>query len=240
METRRSCICWLFTVALALGLSSVMAAGADKIKTSDQQLPLDQTLYSGWRSSQVLGDRVFSKNGEYLGTVRNIVVADDGKIIALISEEAGIGITPEFVFRLSWNDVVKPPHGGVVIADLADVKSKQFGLFPLPLNGSEDKKSQGEEFLLSKVLGDYARLQTGAGYGLVKDVVFSQQGRLLAVLVARDASRGGGTLAFSYPGRTGRWSPSAGYYGLPYVTGDEADQAGLRVDLKKFEKSTDG
>ena len=237
---QRTCKGLLFIVAFALGVSFSAPAVADKIGTSERNSSLEQTLYSGWRSSQILGSHVFSKGGEYLGAVRNIVVADDGQIKALIAEEAGIGVTPEFIFRLPWNDVVKPLRRGIVIADLTDARSSQYGLFPVPLGEPDEKRSQGEDFLVSKVLGDYARLQTGAGYGLVKDAVFSQQGRLLAVLVARDAARGGGTLAFPYPGRTGPWAPSAGYYGLPYVTGEQADGAGLRVDPKKFGDSIAG
>ncbi|KRR20494.1 hypothetical protein CQ13_32390 [Bradyrhizobium retamae] len=218
---------------MALGLCS--AARADTDQKAGQQLPLEQTLYSGWRGSQLLGSHIFSKMGEYLGRIRNIVVADNGQVKALVAEGAGIGITPEFVFRLPWEDVVKPVREGVLIADLTDVRSRQYGLFPLPLVEPDENKPQVEDFLVTKVLGDYARLQTGAGYGLVKDVVFSQQGRMLAVLVARDAAQGGGTLAFPYPGGTGRWSPSASYYGLPFVTAEQADRAGLRVDPKRFE-----
>jgi hypothetical protein len=87
---------------------------------------------------------------------------------------------------------------------------------------------------VTELLGDYARLKTGQGYGHVEDVVFSQQGRMLAVLIARDAAAGSGTYAFKYPGQTGRWDAKMSYYGLPYVTPDQANERGYAVDMRKF------
>jgi len=243
MIRQRLYACCLLIAAAAMGLPS--AASAESNKPAGQEQSLEQAIYAGWRSSKMLGSHVFSKRGEYLGTVQNIVIADNGQVKALIAEEAGIGITPEFIFRLPWNDVVKPVHRGALIADLADVRSQQYGLFPLPFAGSKEagtkeNDSKNEDYLVTQVLGDYARLQTGAGYGLVKDVVFSQQGRMLAVLVARDASQGGGTIAFPYPGQTGRWSPNASYYGLPFVTGEQAERGGVRIDPRKFQDAAAG
>lgn len=88
------------------------------------------------------------------------------------------------------------------------------------------------------MIGDYTRLQAGQGYGYVSDLVFSQDGKLLDVLVSRGASAGGGTYAFSYPDDTGKWSPGMSYYGLPYVTGDQATRAGVRVDLSRFDRQS--
>ena len=238
MNRQQLCARWLLVVAVACG--HALPANAESSKSVRQEQSREQTIYSGWRSSTMLGSHVFSKKGEYLGTVQNIVIADDGQVKALIAEEAGIGITPEFVFRLPWNDVVKPVHRGALIADLSDVRSQQYGLFPMPYGGSKESGAKEDDFLVTKVLGDYARLQTGAGYGLVKDAVFSQQGRLLAIIVAREKFKGGGTIAFPYPGQTGRWSPSASYYGLPFVTGEQAERGGLRIDSKKFEDATGG
>ena len=65
----------------------------------------------------------------------------------------------------------------------------------------------------------------------------SKGGRLLAVLVWRDAG-GGGIYAFPWPGATGKWSADMSYYGLPYVTDDQARQAGLHVDLGRFQRQS--
>jgi hypothetical protein len=77
-------------------------------------------------------------------------------------------------------------------------------------------------------------LQTGLAFGYVSDIIFSPDANMLAVLVLRDATAGRGLYAFGFPGTTGRWDPSAGYYGLPYVTTDQANAAAIRVDPKRF------
>jgi hypothetical protein len=99
---------------------------------------------------------------------------------------------------------------------------------------------QPDEFRITQVIGDYARLQAGQAYGYVGDAVFSPSGALLAVLIVRDATAGGGTFAFGFPGSIGAWNPRVGYYGLPYVTAEQAGLAALRVDAGRFEDSDAG
>lgn len=214
---------------LAFAIAAMPVSAMAQQSKPESEKPLAQFLYKGIRTSDLLGSPVFSKKGEHLGRVRNVVLADDGSVKAIISEQAGIGITPEFVFRLPWDKVVQPVRPGVLVADLSDARSHQFGLF------AQDTEKKQPDFLVTEVLGDYARLQPGLGYGYVRDVVIAPEGRMIAVLVARDATMGGGTVAFPYPGRTGRWSPEMSYYGLPFVTVEQANNAALKVDAKQFE-----
>jgi hypothetical protein len=126
--------------------------------------------------------------------------------------------------------VTRTPARDSVAVDLSTGQWPQYGLFP----GTDGVMTLPREFRLTEVLGDYARLQTGYGYGYVTDVVFSGDGRMIAVLISRDAAAGGGTFAFPYPGTTGPWDPALSYYGLPFVTESQATMAGLRVDPKRF------
>jgi hypothetical protein len=57
---------------------------------------------------------------------------------------------------------------------------------------------------------------------------------MMAVLVARDKQAGGGTIAFTYPDRMGKWSPAMSYYGLPYITAEQANHAGMTVNMRAF------
>ncbi|WP_201863867.1 PRC-barrel domain-containing protein [Microvirga soli] len=188
-------------------------------------------LYRGWRAQQLLGQSVMRKGGDRVGTVRDLIIDAEGRLAAMVMEGGGSLGIPDAVYRIQWDEVdLTPGHDGIRTG-LADNSEKpQYGLFP----GTEGVPTVPREFRLTEVLGDYARLQTGYGYGYVSDAVFDKSGRLIAMLIARDVASGGGTYAFPYPGTTGRWDPGAGYYGLPFVTASQAQMAGLRVDSTKF------
>ncbi|MBM1170015.1 PRC-barrel domain-containing protein [Microvirga arabica] len=188
-------------------------------------------LYTGWRAQQLLGQPVMRKGGNRIGTVRDLIIDADGRLAAMVMEGGGALGIPDAVYRIPWDEVDLTPGQDGVSTGLANNSEKpQYGLFP----GTEGVPTAPREFRLTEVLGDYARLQTGYGYGYVSDAVFDKSGRLIAVLIARDVASGGGTYAFPYPGTTGRWDPAAGYYGLPFVMDSQAQMAGLRVDPTKF------
>lgn len=214
-------------VALLLGAIGLVPMPALASPTAPTPGAISDEIYDGLLASGLIDSHIFSRDGKYLGRVRNVAIRDSGQIEALIVERERISIADDAVFRVSWDRIVKPVHPGILIAGVVDFSGPEFGLFP-------ETKPAGENFLVSEVLGEYARLQAGQGYGYVKDAVFDTNGNLLAVLIARDVQAGGGTFAFAYPGRTGKWSPDMSYYGLPYVTADQASKNGFRVDRKKF------
>lgn len=232
----------LMACAVCAGISFVGTSFAQQPVTrgpvsGSQVVPLDAaSLYQGWRASQILGDRVVNKINEELGTVRNILVGADGEIEALIVQNAGSPSFPEFVYRIPWRRVEANQIPNKVIADISPGAQKEYGVSL----GDDGSTALPAEFAVTKVFGDYARLQQGFAYGFVSEVVFSE-GRMLAVLVIRDALAGGGIYAFGFPDETTvRWSPTLGYYGLPYVTVEKANAAAIRVDPKRFVAATVG
>ncbi len=192
-----------------------------------------ELFYQGWRSRQLLGQPVAAKDGRSIGLVRDLIIDGDGRLEALILEGGGTLGIPEAVYRVPWMQVDLTPGREGVVVDLSMGERPQYGLFP----GTEGVATLPREFRLTEVVGDYARLQTGYGYGYVTDVVFSSEGRMTAVLVSRDQASGGGTYAFAFPGTTGRWDPGASYYGLPFVTNGQAREAGLRIDPSRFKNT---
>lgn len=199
--------------------------------TIRQVVPLtEQELYDGWRASRVLGQVIrLSKSAGDLSVVRNVAISTQGEIEALLVEAARSNEGPEFVLRIPWQLIDKTKLPNALLADLANGRDPSLGLFAKP--------DRPDEFRVTAVIGDNARLQPGFAYGYVSDVVFTRKGQMLAVLVTRDISGGGGTFAFGFPGTTGRWDPGAGYYGLPYITPQQASDAGIRVDHTRFQRT---
>lgn len=192
-----------------------------------------EALYQGWRSQQLIGQQALRKNGEEVGRLRDLIIDADGRLAAVLIAGGGALNIPDSLYRIPWSEVDLTPGRRGIVTDLSDGKKLQYTLFP----GTEDAPTLPREFRLTEVLGDYARLQTGYGYGYVTDAVFDMGGRLIAVLISRDASSGGGTFAFPFPGTIGRWDPSASYYGLPFVTESQAQAAGLRIDPSRFKSA---
>ncbi|WP_063993356.1 PRC-barrel domain-containing protein [Bradyrhizobium sp.] len=223
------------TISTSVLLGPAWAETATQATTeqSAQSQQFASTVYNGYRASRLLGSAVFSLKGEYLGAVRNVTLADDGQIDSLLVEGFRTKDEPEFISRIPFNRVLRPLHEGAIVANFSDLRSREYGLFVDP----DQAQAEPHEFSVSKVIGDYARLQAGQGYGYVSDLVFDSGGKLAAVVISREASVGGGTYAFPYPGQTGRWSPKLSYYGLPYVTPEQANKAGLRLDMKEFQNS---
>jgi sporulation protein YlmC with PRC-barrel domain len=189
-------------------------------------------LYRGWRARSLFGQAVSAKSdGREVGWVRDVIVDRDGRAAALVVEGGGTLGLPEAVYRVPWSNVDLTPGKAGVRIDLASGSEKpQYGLFP----GTEGVATLPREFRLTEILGDYARLQSGYGYGVVMDSIFTPDGRMSAVLVTRDGASGGGTTAFPFYGTSGPWDPGMSYYGLPFVTEDQARAAGLKVDPQRF------
>jgi sporulation protein YlmC with PRC-barrel domain len=190
-------------------------------------------LYEGWRSQQLIGQQALRKNGEEVGLIRDLIIDANGRLAAVLIAGGGALNVPDAFYRIPWREVdITPGQRGIAL-DLSDGKRPHYALFP----GTESVPTLPREFRLTEVLGDYARLQTGYGYGYVMDAVFDKEGRLIAVLISRDAASGGGTYAFPFPGTVGRWDPGASYYGLPFVTDSQAQAAGLRIDPNRFKNA---
>ena len=193
-----------------------------------------EALYQGWRSRQLMGQTVSGLGAKRFGSVRDIIDDVDGRIAGLILEGGGSRDGSDALSRIPWSEVNLTPGQDGVSVQAPDGRQPSYGLFP----GSEGVTTLPREFRVTEVMGDYARLQSGYGWGYVSDVVFTRDGRLVAVLVNREASAGGGAFAFPFRGIDSPWDPGWSYYGLPFATANQAEAAGLRVDPRRFNEGT--
>jgi sporulation protein YlmC with PRC-barrel domain len=225
------------SVACSIALMcSIQAAGqpleAEFGKSSQAQVvPLSpEELYRGWLASEILGQEAVSRSGTSLGRIRNIQVSSEtAQIDALIIEAPATKATEDFVFRVPWQKIdAGVPHR--VMVDIAHGRMPEYDLFAPGL-----PESTANAFSITAVIGEHVRLQTGSGYGYLRDAVFTPTGVLRAVLVTRRMELGGGTVAFGFPASPSeRWRASTAYYGLPYITSNQANDAAVEVNLKRF------
>jgi hypothetical protein len=210
------------------------AAQSSPFDPRQQVVPLTrQDLASTWRASSVLGRPMRIGEGEETGLVRNILIGEDGRVRALIVE-ANAGDDDAFVIRIPWPQVTLDFENGVT-ADVPDATRPEYNLFP---HDTKDKARPPDEFAITALIGDYARLQAGQGYGHVSDAFLTGDGRLRAVLIVRDRQSGGGAVAFGFPSNPSEhWRPYEPYYGLPYVTLEQANTAAVRIRARDNDAS---
>ncbi|HEX5768592.1 MAG TPA: hypothetical protein VFX94_10190 [Burkholderiales bacterium] len=73
---------------------------------------------------------------------------------------------------------------------------------------------------MNELIGDYVSLKDVPRYGIVTDVIFSDQGKARAVVVHRGAADFGAPGPFAYPYPHGGFDPRAYDYPLPYSSAE--------------------
>lgn len=191
-------------------------------------------LYKGWRARAVIGEDVYGPKGEELGEIINILVGPDGRASAIVVEGGGFLGFGDAAFRVPWSQVDLTAGQDGVKVSLTEDHAEELGLF----DGPNWVPTGPREWRVTELVGDYARLRNGLGYGYVTDAVFGQDGKLLATLVVRDLAHGAGLYGYPFYDWTWGWDPGLTYYALPYDTADQA-AAAPKVAADRF-SSTDG
>lgn len=206
------------------GLSLISKDAADKVNLIGSDV-----LYKGWRAAALLDEDVYGPKGEQLGEVENILVGPDGKITALVVVGGGFLGIGDAAFRVSWNKVDMTAAQDGIKVSLTEERAEDLGLF----DGPNWVATGPREWRVSELIGDYARLRNGLGFGYVTDIVFSREGQLMATLVNRDVAYGAGLYGYPYYGWGYGWYPTLDYYALPYDN-PELAAAAPTVDYDKF------
>lgn len=170
----------------------------------------------------MLGTTVIGGDGNEIGEVSNIIVGTDGTIEALIVESGGFLDIGDTHFRVSWQQVEVAPALDSVQVPVTEENIDQFTLFETR-GAEEGPEATPRAWRATELIGDYVYLEGEVAYGYVEDLVFSDQGRLLSVVVEPDVTYGvAGPYALPYYGYGYGFDPGLDTYTLPYTTEDIA------------------
>ncbi|GGK54704.1 PRC-barrel domain-containing protein [Salinarimonas ramus] len=194
--------------------------------------PLDEAaLYAGFRVEDLMGERLYGAEGDVVGTVRDLVIDRDGRVVSLVAESGGFLDLGNSYFRVPWEDIATTPGEDGVAVPIDEEEAELYDPF-----GDRDWVETGpREFRASEVIGDYVQLADQTGFGIVVDLVVApQDGRLLAALVSRRGAFGGGLYAYPFTGREAGFDAGVERVELPYGSPADASR-GLPADAARFE-----
>lgn len=219
-------------------ISATQGSNATDAKTRAQQSPavMDAETLAEWeesirdrgglRAEYMLTEEIFGPEGEEIGNVENIIVNGQGQIVAIIAEVGGFWDIGDTHIAVPWEEVTLIPDGLKI-----PVTEDNFDDYTLFAEKSyitmerlqqarqvDDSVATGPEtWRLTALLGDYAALENGDGFGYVDDAIFSKDGQLQAVIVQSSlAAYGYGTYAFPFHGYAYGWRPYQHAYVVPY------------------------
>lgn len=194
-----------------------------------------ERAYDGWSAENFLETaEVYGEDGEAIGTVENLLINDDGQIVALIAQVGGVWDIADTHVAVPWDEASFDDAGNPVIPvdeDTADdysiFKEEYFTKADVgSIDTVEDDVETGLDiWKATDLINDYAVLQTGAGVGYVNDLIFDNDGKLQSVIVNATEYLEPGYYAYPWyaEGYDGyAWDPGLGRYVLPY---DEAEIA---------------
>lgn len=227
------------TTAIALGLS-VSAIGPASTAEQEQGQPTGQQqaqsgqqgdeidlvtwrqaeeYRDGWTARQLFDTPVYGANDEGVGEIENLIVSADGKIEKIIVEAGGFLDIGDVHLAVPWDQAEVGKGLERVRTPLEEENVEDFSLF------DDDEVRTGQrEWRVTELMYDYVSLEDYRGYGMVADLVFSQDGEVEAVLVNPDVGYGGGgPRAYPYYGYERGFEPGADTYRLPYTREEIAE-----------------
>lgn len=200
----------------------------------------DEDVYAedAWSVDQFFGRDVMGPSGEQIGDVEDVVINDDGTVVALIAEVGGFWDIGDTHVSVPWDRVDIGQDGSVTIPLTQDTIN-DYDLFDtsgLPegadfsgevVEGVDDEELGTGLWRASDLMSDYVRVvgedATWVNFGYVSDLIVLD-GTIDATIVSTTARYGPGTYAYPYrrapANGYGMWRPAASTYDLPILEGD--------------------
>lgn len=184
----------------------------------------------GLRAEYILTEEVFGPEGEEIGNVQNVIVSEEGQIVAIIAEVGGFWDISDTHIAVPWEEVTLIPDGLKI-----PVTEENFDTYVLfgensfvtmeglqQANQVDHSLSTGPQlWKLTALMGEYVTLDGGVGYGYVDDVIFTKDGKIQGIVTRPTAAMYGyGPYVYPYYGYA--WAPYGGAYALPYTAEEVA------------------
>ncbi|MHB0776086.1 PRC-barrel domain-containing protein [Halomonas sp. WWR20] len=188
------------------------------------------TLYQegGMTADSLMDAEVFGAEGEEIGSVENVLLNDKNHISAIIAQVGGLWDIGDTHVLVPWEEAQVTEDG--VKVPITEDNADDYGLFSsnyitkrdlsYTTQVDDDIATGPRVWKLSELLDDYASIGDGQGYGYVDNVLFTQEGKIQAVVIEADTVYGGEPYAYPFYGYDYGWDPTYTSYALPY---EEAD-----------------
>lgn len=170
---------------------------------------------------------VYGPAGNEIGTVENVIFADDGQALSLIAEVGGFWDIGDTHVNIPWEevDITTGANRAVVPVTEASVDDYDiFGEAPAVMSDADENVAVVDDdlatglntFKATDLIGDNAYLNDGAGYGYINDLLVGPQGQIDAIVM--DAAAYGTPGYYAYPYQTYQnWQPGSPRYRMPYA-----------------------
>jgi len=228
------------------------AAGQDVVDAGT--IVLDSWSYDAiynsdsWSVDDFFGADVAGRDGTQIGNVEDLVLNDEGDVVALIAEVGGFWDIGDTHVSVPW-EMVQFGVDGSVTTPVTEENTAEFDLFsssPLPddadlaeeiVEGVDDEELVGQLWRASDLIGDYVRIkdedELWLNFGYVSDLLIND-GSISAALVSTTGRYAPGTYAYPYSGYSaegyGLWRPNATTQDVPMLVGDAMSMPVFEMD----------
>ena len=230
-------------LALAVASATVSAQAQAESNTGDVTAISEwnyDTIYAegGMTADSLMDTEVIGADGEEIGSVENILLNDKNQIVAVIAQVGGLWDIGDTHVLVPWEEVEVSEDG--VSIPVHEDNVDNYGLFKEEyvtkddlsyISQIDDDPTAGYRlWKLTDLLDDYASIGEGTGYGYVDNVLFTEDGKVQAVVVEADSAYGSDTYAYPFYGFGSGWDPSYSTYTLPYDEADLDDATAFNYD----------
>jgi hypothetical protein len=208
----------------------------------------DDIYSNGWSLERLIENaRVYGAEGEEIGDIENVLLSEEGKILAIVAEVGGFIDIGDTHVSVPWDQVTFSPALDLIEVPVDDENVNDYSVFGdwgyFTKSDAEATEVVNEEMITgprvwkaTDLIDDYALLTGSMAYGYVDDLIFTNDGMLHAVVVEPDSTYGAGPYALPYYGYPYGWYPGSPYYRLPYGADEVAvidtfDYDQLRTDM---------